>query len=240
MGADADHEGEETFDVYLRAKGQADDAVRDSGLDYVIVRPGMLTDDPPTGKVEAGESVERGEIPRADVAAVIARCSADGAPARDARGRRRADADRANPGGGLARAGLERRAHGLFGCARFAGRGSSRPAAATVQSIVSQVAVATAMWTQTSAGRQLERPLDAADRGLQRDQADHHRQRAERPAVAAVADEDEPDGDRGDAEDRGHDRVPLDDPLQRVGALEVEALDELAVVIAGMRAGGGA
>ena len=27
MGADADHEGEETFDVYLRAKGKADEAV---------------------------------------------------------------------------------------------------------------------------------------------------------------------------------------------------------------------
>ena len=72
MGADADHEGEETFDVYLRAKGKADQAVRASGLDWVIIKPGMLTDDPPTGKVEAGASVERGRIPRADVAAVIA------------------------------------------------------------------------------------------------------------------------------------------------------------------------
>ena len=72
MGADPDHEGEETFDVYLRAKGKADQAVRESGLDYAIVKPGMLTDDPPTGRVEAGETVERGSIPRADVAAVIA------------------------------------------------------------------------------------------------------------------------------------------------------------------------
>ena len=72
MGADPGHEGEETFDVYLRAKGKADQAVRESGLDYAIVKPGMLTDDPPTGRVEAGETVERGSIPRADVAAVIA------------------------------------------------------------------------------------------------------------------------------------------------------------------------
>ncbi|HET6829766.1 MAG TPA: NAD(P)H-binding protein [Solirubrobacterales bacterium] len=72
MGADPDREGEETFDVYLRAKGKADAAVRESGLDHLIVKPGMLTDDPPAGTVTAAESVERGEIARADVAAVIA------------------------------------------------------------------------------------------------------------------------------------------------------------------------
>ena len=82
MGADADHEGDETFDVYLRAKGRADDAVKASGLDYLIVRPGRLTDDPPAGTVTAGESVERGEISRADVAAVIATLLRDEAPAR--------------------------------------------------------------------------------------------------------------------------------------------------------------
>ncbi len=82
MGADASHEGEETFDVYLRAKGRADDAVRASGLNYLIVKPGGLTDDPPAGKVTAGESVERGQIPRADVAAVLATLLRDGAPAR--------------------------------------------------------------------------------------------------------------------------------------------------------------
>lgn len=77
MGADPDHAGEETFDVYLRAKGRADEAVRESGLEHVIVRPGMLTDDPATGAVTAAESVARGEIPRADVAAVLARLLAD-------------------------------------------------------------------------------------------------------------------------------------------------------------------
>lgn len=82
MGADAEHEGSETFDAYLRAKGRADDAVRAGGLDHLIIRPGGLTDDPPTGKVEAGESVERGRIPRADVAAVIATLLRDGTPAR--------------------------------------------------------------------------------------------------------------------------------------------------------------
>jgi nucleoside-diphosphate-sugar epimerase len=82
MGADSAHEGEETFDVYLRAKGRADDAVRASGLDYLIVKPGGLTDDPPSGTVEAGESVERGQISRADVAAVLATLLRDGKPAR--------------------------------------------------------------------------------------------------------------------------------------------------------------
>jgi nucleoside-diphosphate-sugar epimerase len=79
MGADPDHEGDETFDVYLRAKGRADAAIRESGLDYLIVKPGRLTDDPPRGAVEAGESVDRGQIPRADVAAVIATLLGDSA-----------------------------------------------------------------------------------------------------------------------------------------------------------------
>ncbi len=72
MGADASHEGDETFDVYLRAKGRADEAVAASGLAYTIVRPGHLTDEPATGRVFAAESGERGAIPRADVAAVLA------------------------------------------------------------------------------------------------------------------------------------------------------------------------
>jgi uncharacterized protein YbjT (DUF2867 family) len=72
MAADAEHEGEEVFDVYLRAKGRADAELAASGLDFTIVRPGMLTDDPGTGRVRAGESVPRGAIPRQDVAAVLA------------------------------------------------------------------------------------------------------------------------------------------------------------------------
>lgn len=82
MGADPDHEGDETFDVYLRAKGRADAAVAASELDYAIVRPGMLTDEPATGRVEAGETVERGKIPRADVAAVLATLLNDRASSR--------------------------------------------------------------------------------------------------------------------------------------------------------------
>ncbi len=72
MGADPDHEGEETFDVYLRAKGRADADLIASGLDFTIVRPGGLTDEPATGRVLASERGERGRVPRADVAAVLA------------------------------------------------------------------------------------------------------------------------------------------------------------------------
>jgi nucleoside-diphosphate-sugar epimerase len=70
MGANPDQEGDDTFSVYLRAKGKADAAVRESGLEYTIVRPGMLTDDPGTGGVQIGD--QRGEISRDDVAAVLA------------------------------------------------------------------------------------------------------------------------------------------------------------------------
>lgn len=73
MGAAAPPaEGGDVYGEYLRAKAAADRALAASGLAYTIVRPGRLTDDPPTGQVEIGERLERGEIPRADVAAVLA------------------------------------------------------------------------------------------------------------------------------------------------------------------------
>ena len=72
VGANPSLEGEDTFTVYLRAKGQADAELMASGLDYVIVRPGRLTDDPGTGRVRIGRSLGDGEISRDDVAAVLA------------------------------------------------------------------------------------------------------------------------------------------------------------------------
>jgi uncharacterized protein YbjT (DUF2867 family) len=67
-------EGGEVFGEYLRAKAKADEELAAAGLDHTIVRPGMLTDDEPTGRVAAAPRVERAEIPRADVAAVVAAC----------------------------------------------------------------------------------------------------------------------------------------------------------------------
>lgn len=67
-GADANAQGD-GFAAYLRAKGEADEAVRASGLAYTIVRPGMLTSDPGSGHVRTGSG--DGEIPRDDVAATL-------------------------------------------------------------------------------------------------------------------------------------------------------------------------
>jgi uncharacterized protein YbjT (DUF2867 family) len=73
MGANPDHEGDEVFDVYLRAKGEADAYVRGlDTLDWTILRPGQLTDDAGTGLVRLEASTGRGPIPRDDVAAVLA------------------------------------------------------------------------------------------------------------------------------------------------------------------------
>ena len=58
--------------AYVEAKRDADAALRDSGLDWTILRPGGLTDGPGTGRVALGPDVERGEVPRADVAEVVA------------------------------------------------------------------------------------------------------------------------------------------------------------------------
>jgi uncharacterized protein YbjT (DUF2867 family) len=75
MGAEkAPEDGSEGFGAYLQAKWEADEAVRASGLDYTIVRPGGLTDEPGTGLVKIAEKTERGQIPRADVAAVFLAC----------------------------------------------------------------------------------------------------------------------------------------------------------------------
>jgi uncharacterized protein YbjT (DUF2867 family) len=72
MGADPDAEDDGGFGTYLRAKGQADQKLVESGLAYTIVRPGSLTDDPGTGRVRIAEHTGRGSVPRADVAAVLA------------------------------------------------------------------------------------------------------------------------------------------------------------------------
>jgi uncharacterized protein YbjT (DUF2867 family) len=75
MGADkAPADGSEGFGAYLQAKFEADEAIRASGLDFTIVRPGGLTDDTGTGLVSVADRLGRGQVPRADVAAVFLAC----------------------------------------------------------------------------------------------------------------------------------------------------------------------
>ncbi|PTX61791.1 putative NAD(P)-binding protein [Melghirimyces profundicolus] len=72
MMADRPEQGTERIRHYFVAKGRADERLRDSGLNYTIVRPGRLTDEPAKGTVSIQENHETfGEIPRADVAATI-------------------------------------------------------------------------------------------------------------------------------------------------------------------------
>ncbi|MFD0266688.1 NAD(P)H-binding protein [Streptomyces sp. NPDC127106] len=73
MGANAQHEGDEVFDAYLRAKGEADDHVRTRlGLEWTVLRPGSLVDDPGTGLVRREAHAGGGAVSRDDVAAVLA------------------------------------------------------------------------------------------------------------------------------------------------------------------------
>ena len=68
---DVEHAGE-AMRPYLQAKKEADDALMASGLDWTIVRPGRLTDDPGTGTVDAARALgRRGEITRDDTALVL-------------------------------------------------------------------------------------------------------------------------------------------------------------------------
>jgi uncharacterized protein YbjT (DUF2867 family) len=72
MGTEsADPDSDEVFQVYLRAKKAADDDLRGRDLDWTIVRPGRLTDEPASGRIQVG-TLSRGTIPRADVATVLA------------------------------------------------------------------------------------------------------------------------------------------------------------------------
>lgn len=63
---------DEVFRVYLKAKAASEIDLKDRDLNWLILRPGRLTNDQGVGKVELAESVPRGEITRDDVAAVVA------------------------------------------------------------------------------------------------------------------------------------------------------------------------
>jgi uncharacterized protein YbjT (DUF2867 family) len=69
VGADRLEQASGPMRPYLEAKAEADRELRESGLDYTIVRPGGLTDEPGSGRVRVGG--ERGNISRDDVAATL-------------------------------------------------------------------------------------------------------------------------------------------------------------------------
>ncbi|MFK4341932.1 MULTISPECIES: SDR family oxidoreductase [unclassified Paenibacillus] len=56
---------------YYVAKHYADRALESSSLTYTIIRPGILLNEPGTGKVSAAENITYGSIPREDVARAI-------------------------------------------------------------------------------------------------------------------------------------------------------------------------
>lgn len=63
---------------YMKAKAAADEHLRESGLTYSIIRPGILTDDLGMGKVKLAPKLnEMGEIPRDDVAFLLVMALAD-------------------------------------------------------------------------------------------------------------------------------------------------------------------
>ena len=71
MGADNPSIGGELED-YLKAKGNADDHLQKSGLAYTIVRPGALTNEEGSGKIQLKEKLEEQEsISRANVAQTL-------------------------------------------------------------------------------------------------------------------------------------------------------------------------
>jgi len=74
IGADRDaaSSGDESWDAYRAAKREADALLRATELDWTVVRPGSLTDEPGSGLVTLGDDLGRGETSRANVAALIA------------------------------------------------------------------------------------------------------------------------------------------------------------------------
>lgn len=73
MGVDVTPEpgGDPGWAAYLSAKFAAENDLRQRDLDWLILRPGRLTNEPGTGHVVLAAKVERGPVPRADVASVI-------------------------------------------------------------------------------------------------------------------------------------------------------------------------
>ena len=77
MGADQPEKAEKLKD-YLKAKHNADVYLKDSGLNFAIVRPGSLTDNKGIGKIALSEHLsQEGSISRDDVAQTLVRALHD-------------------------------------------------------------------------------------------------------------------------------------------------------------------
>lgn len=72
IGVENPPDGDDAFSVYLRAKAEADAAVMATDRDWTIVRSGGLTDDSGTGRVRIESVPFRGDIPRDDLAGLLA------------------------------------------------------------------------------------------------------------------------------------------------------------------------
>ena len=71
IGADDRERWSDQIKPYYVAKHHADKILLASGLDYTIVRPGLLLDKPGTGRISAAEHLEPGGVPREDIARVL-------------------------------------------------------------------------------------------------------------------------------------------------------------------------
>ncbi len=71
-GRPADPGRGEVWAAYVAAKTAAEEDLKTRDLDWTILRPGGLTDEPGSGRVLLAGSVPPGRVPRADVAAVLA------------------------------------------------------------------------------------------------------------------------------------------------------------------------
>lgn len=72
INADDPARASEAMRPYQQAKHDADERLMASGLDWTVVRPGLLTDEPGTGLIDAAVSLGRnGEVPREDVALTL-------------------------------------------------------------------------------------------------------------------------------------------------------------------------
>ncbi|WP_309571206.1 NAD(P)H-binding protein [Deinococcus sp.] len=77
MGVDRPEQMPPFLNAVLRVKAVSDAHVQGSALDWTVVRPGGLSDEPGHGLVQVARTAGRGLISRDDVAAVVLACLHD-------------------------------------------------------------------------------------------------------------------------------------------------------------------